>query len=185
MEQRVLSRAKQSMPSFAAWARLGLFVALAALPGGAASPIFAHQAAAPSSSAGIISRERIREIRRRAMLRPESIEWDPTAARFFGFTTPFRVKQASFGTRVPRRSHFFSVPMDGDNRSLLLEVEGNSYQIWVCDLDGNLLAAAIVTEGILQSRTIDVARPLFDEEMRLWATNDDFSPRDVPPPRGQ
>lgn len=151
-----------------------IMLTMLATPG---DPAAAQLTASPTRP--IISRERILEIRARAFLRPEPVPVDPLAAQALGLTTsvPFLVKQASYGTLVPRRSHYFSFPTDGSPRLLVMEVEGGNWQLWVCDMEGNLLAAATIIGSEMSMRSLDVARPFFEEEMRLWASIDDYSPR--------
>ena len=100
-----------------------------------------------------------------------------------GFVTPGvrqMTKQLTFRTKEPNLGHILAVPV-GDSRKLLVfNLEGRDANVFVIDMEGNLLAAGIIRAGKFSLVTLDQARESFHAEMRVWAERDFTRPGNAP-----
>ena len=148
-------------------------------PSPPASAIVANDQPAEPTAEPIITATRLREIRSRAMLRPEPIAFDEEVAVALGLTQaafPYLTKQASYGTREPMDAHYFAVRFGGLGNDIVVHVAGPTTEVYVIDDAGRLINVAFMTGGQLRIVPLDEARPAFEAEMRRWATVARFSP---------
>jgi hypothetical protein len=172
------------------WRLLMFLVAIPLLSSMPACPALAQQA---DASQVIITPARISEIRGRAMLSPSQFDFTGVD-QYFGITdgVSHQVRQAGFRTRSDQAEHHFAFRIDGSSPSFIIRASALSNhgadasvpaEFWVCDSDGNLLAAAVLTNGAWEMRPIESARSSFNDEMRLWASINNFAPP-APVPSG-
>lgn len=150
------------------------------------SAILASAAAIALSAAGepepIITPARMQEIRARAMLRPEPVEIVQQTAVPLDLTSPgvpYLTKQAIFTT--PQQSHHFAVHAGSSSKVLIMQIEGQNVQLWVCDMNASLISAAVITGGKIEMRSIAQAKAAFEAEMHLWAIVPRFTPKAADP----
>jgi hypothetical protein len=77
-------------------------------------------------------------------------------------------RQFTFRTQGGSLRHTIVVPASGNGPILFKRFNGTERAMWVCDMDGNLLRAEVVTQGLIQLLDVKDARPFFDEAMQVW-----------------
>ena len=121
---------------------------------------------------GPISPARLQALVRYALQDP-SAPSTPLSERIavpLGLTTPgnpYETMQVGFREGTAR--HAVAVHVSGTGRLLFMYIDRGDALLWVCDMNGTLLAAGQMVGGVFSPMTLPNARAAFEAELRQWS----------------